>query len=216
MKDNNLQIRELTFEKGLSFPSDEELIMLVLGSGSKNCPIEKMAHEILSIVMSSNSDELVERLMQLNGVGRNKALAVAAAIELGRRLNRTPQVTMSSPRDILPYIQSYSMQPQEHFLCITLNGAREVLGIRVVCVGAGNMAILRTSEIFAEAIKEHASAIVISHNHPSGNPTPSEADLKTTKDLTEASRILGIALLDHIILGKNSYYSFLEHGILDS
>ena len=80
--------------------------------------------------------------------------------------------------------------------------------------GAGNMAVIHPSEIFAEAIKEHASAIVVSHNHPSGNPTPSSADIKTTHDLVQASQLLGIALLDHIILGKNCYFSFLEHDML--
>lgn len=215
MKNNNLQIRELTLEKGISFPSDEELIMLILGSGTKGYPIEKLARKILSVVMASNADELVENLVKINGVGKNKALAIAASMELGRRLNRTPQITMGEPKDILPYIQNYSMQPQEHFLCVTLNGAREVLGIRVICVGAGNMAVLRPAEIFVEAIKEHASAIVVCHNHPGGNPTPSEADIKTTQELIKASRVLGIALLDHIILGKNNYFSFLEHGVLD-
>ncbi|MCR5126112.1 MAG: DNA repair protein RadC [Treponema sp.] len=212
--EKKLQIRELTLLNGLSFPSDEELIMLLLGSGTKERPVDKLSKEVLSVLMKSNKEDMVQNLTKISGIGQNRALAVAAAMELGRRLNRTPQVTMCEPGDILPYIQGYSMQPQEHFLCVSLNGAREVIGIRVVCVGSGNMAILRPSDVFAEAMKEHASAIVVSHNHPSGNPTPSDADIKTTHELMEASHLLGIALLDHIILGKNSYFSFLEHDML--
>ncbi|MBR1616265.1 MAG: DNA repair protein RadC [Treponema sp.] len=210
----NLKIRELTLLNGLSFPSDEELVMLIIGSGTKERPVGKLSREVLSVVLKSNPENVVQNLMKVSGIGSNKALAVAAALELGRRLNRTPQVTMCEPGDIIPYIKSYSMQSQEHFLCVSLNGAREVISIRVVCVGAGNMAVIHPSEIFAEAIKEHASAIVVSHNHPSGNPTPSNADIKTTHELVQASQLLGIALLDHIILGKNCYFSFLEHDML--
>jgi len=216
MKNNtkDLQIRELTLLNGLSFPSDEELVMLILGSGSKGHPIGRLSREVLSVVLKSNPESVGQNLMKVNGIGANKALAIAASLELGRRMNRSPQVTMSEPGDIIPYIKSYSMQNQEHFLCVSLNGAREVISIRVVCVGAGNMAVIHPSEIFAEAIKEHASAIVVSHNHPSGNPKPSEADIRTTHELVAASQLLGIALLDHIILGKNCYFSFLEHDML--
>jgi len=214
MKKNDLQIRELTLEKGLSFPSDEELIMLILGSGIKNCPINKLSKKILSVILSCNYEDMIDNLKKVNGVGEKKALSIAASLELGRRLNRNPQGKMGEPGDIIPFIKNYSMQSQEHFLCISLNGAREILSIRVVCVGSGNMAVLRPSEIFNEAIKEHASAIIVSHNHPSGNENPSPDDIKTTHSLYEASKILGIALLDHIIITRNSYFSFLEHGLL--
>lgn len=214
MKQNRYQIRELTLENGISFPSDEELIMLILGSGTKTFPIDKLSKKILSVLMSNNSENIIKELMKLNGVKENKALTIAASIELGRRLSRTPQVVLTEPKDIIPFIQNYAMQSQEHFLCVNLNGAREIISIRVVCVGSGNMAILRPSEIFKSAIKENASAIVISHNHPSGNPTPSKDDVATTNSLIEAAKILGIALLDHIIIAQSSYFSFLEHDMI--
>lgn len=214
MKENDLQIRELTMLNGLSFPSDEELIMLILGSGTKDCPIDRLSRKILQAILSSEREEVVPRLMEISGVGRNKALAVAASLELGRRMTRTPSIVMSEPSDILPYIQSYAMQPQEHFLCVCLNGAREVISIHVVCVGSGNMAVMRPAEIFLNPIKERASAILVSHNHPSGNPAPSPDDIRTTHDLFEAAKVLGITLLDHIILGRGEYFSFLEHGML--
>lgn len=214
MKQNKYQIRELTLENGISFPSDEELIMLILGSGTKTFPIDKLSKKILSVLMSNNSENIIKELMKLNGVKENKALTIAASVELGRRLSRTPQVVLTEPKDIVPFIQNYSMQSQEHFLCVNLNGAREIISIRVVCVGSGNMAILRPSEIFKSAIKENASAIVISHNHPSGNPTPSKDDVATTNSLIEAAKILGIALLDHIIIAQSSYFSFLEHDMI--
>lgn len=210
------QIRELTMLYGLTYPSTDELIMLILGSGSKTKPIETLAKEVQSVILASNTETLVQNLMSVKGMGQNKALCIAAALELGRRVTRQPQAIVSSPSDVIPYIQSYTMQPMEHFLCITMNGAREILSIRVVCVGSGNMAILRPAEIFAEAVKEHASAIILSHNHPSGNPEPSEPDIKTTYSLSKAAEVLGIALLDHIIIAKNGYYSFLEHNLLEN
>lgn len=209
-----LQIRELTLLNGLDFPSDEELVMLILGSGTKEKPVEVLSGDVMKILLSCNRNEVVEKLMSIKGVGRNKALLVAASLELGRRINRRPQAFLSSPLDVIPYVQSYAMQTQEHFLCVSVNGAREIISIRVICVGSGNMAVMRTAEIFSEAIKEHASAIVISHNHPGGNPAPSEADIKTTRRIKQASEILGIALLDHIIISKNNYYSFLENDLL--
>ena len=211
---NNLQIRELTLKNGMSFPSDEELVMLVIGSGTKTVPVERLAGKILSVVLSSNPEELVGKLQLINGVGQNKALSMAAALELGRRMNRSPQGTIGEPRDVVPFIKGYAVQSQEHFICITLNGAREILSIRVVCVGTGNMAVIRPSDIFAEAMKERASAIIVSHNHPSGSLSPSDDDIKTTRRLVDASEILGIALLDHIIIARGGYFSFAEHSML--
>ena len=210
-----IEIRELTMRHGLSYPSDEELIMLILGSGTKKTPIKELARQVLCIVMASNSDNLVENLLKIDGMGKSKALMIASALELGKRINRNPQVSMNSPAEIVPYIQNYAMQKQEHFLCISMNGAREIISIRVICTGSNNMAIIRPAEVFSEAIKENASAIVIAHNHPSGNTTPSDSDLKTTIRIQQASELLGISLLDHIIISRSSYFSFLENGILE-
>lgn len=212
---NKIEIRELTIQHGLSFPSNEELIMLILGSGTKQTPIKDLARQVLEIVMSSNSENLVENLLKINGMGKSKALIIAAALELGRRIGKNPDVALDSPSDIIPYIQSYTMQKQEHFLCVSLNGSMEIISIRVVCIGASNMAIIRPPEVFAEAIKEHASAIVLCHNHPGGNPNPSSKDIKTTLRLYQAAELLGISILDHIIITKTGYFSFLEHNLMD-
>ena len=209
-----LQIRELAFLNGMKFPSDEELLMLILGSGTRVRPIDVLAGDIMKVILGTNEKNLVDELVKIRGMGRNKALAVAASLELGRRMNRNPQAHLSAPTDVIPFIQGYSMQPQEHFLCVSLNGAQEIISIRVLCVGSGNMAVLRPAEVFSEAIKEHAAAIVISHNHPGGNPEPSDADIKTTERILRAAEILGMTLLDHIIISKNGYFSFLENGML--
>lgn len=211
-KKGKIEIREMTLEHGLDYPSDEELIMLILGHGTKKTPVEILSVKVLEAMMKSNNENLIENLTAISGIGSSKALAIAAALELGRRHNRNPQGTLSKPKDVIPYIQNYAIQPTEHFLCVTLNGARDILSIRVICTGSGNMAIIRMTEVFSEAVKEHASAVVFCHNHPSGNPSPSDADIETTKKLCMAARLLEITVLDHIIITKNSYFSFLEHG----
>lgn len=210
-----IDIRELTFKHGLAYPSDEELIMLILGSGTKKMPVKALAKHVFSIIASSNEENLVSNLLRIDGMGISKALTIAAALELGKRMNKAPQASIGSPSEVIPFIKSYAMQHQEHFLCVSLNGAREIISIRVICVGSGNIAVIRSSDVFSEAIKEHASAVILCHNHPSGNPMPSDDDICTTMRLYQAAEILGITLLDHIIITKNSYFSFSEHDFLD-
>lgn len=207
-------IRELTIKNGLEYPSDEELIMLILGSGTKAVPIEQLAEKVLDVISVSNFSELINALLAINGIGTGKALAIAAAIELGRRLNRSPQATINKPIDIIPYVQHFSMKTTEHFVCVTMNGSREILAIRVICAGSGNMAILHPRDIFCEAVKERASAVILCHNHPGGNKMPSEDDIHATKEIAKCAKILGIALLDHIIITRTGYFSFLENNIL--
>lgn len=210
------EIREMTLRHGLSYPSDEELIMLLLGHGTKKMPVENLSVKVLETLMRSNYENVVENLTKINGIGKTKALVIAAALELGRRQNRNPHAALEKPKDIIPFIQGYAIQPTEHFLCVTLNGAREILSIRVICTGSGNMAVMRMSEVFSEAVKERASAVIFSHNHPSGNPEPSNEDIETTKKLCFAASLLEIKVLDHIIVAKNSYFSFLEHRLFDT
>lgn len=211
---DKLDVREKTLEYGISFPFDEELVMLILGSGTKEVPVNQMARKIVDVLNECGEKELVPRLMELKGVGEGKALAVAAAIELGRRRSLHLKVRVQQPSDILPFVRNYAMSNKEHFLAITLNGSHEIIQIHVVSVGTLNRTLIHPREIFAEAIKESASAMVVCHNHPSGNCEPSDEDILTTETLLEASKILGISLLDHIIIDCENYFSFKENSLL--
>ena len=211
---DKLDVREKTLEYGISFPFDEELVMLILGSGTKEVPVNQMARKIVDVLNECGEKELVPRLMELKGVGEGKALAVAAAIELGRRRSLHLKVRVQQPSDILPFVRNYAMSNKEHFLAITLNGSHEIIQIHVVSVGTLNRTLIHPREIFAEAIKESASAMVVCHNQPSGNCEPSDEDILTTETLLEASKILGISLLDHIIIDCENYFSFKENSLL--
>lgn len=207
-------IRELVLEKGLSYASDQELVMLLLGSGIRGIPVDELSSKIVSAMNTTENGKLVPRLMKIKGVGKSKALAIAASLELGRRKTRHLKAAIKSPSDVVPFIQQYSIEPKEYFLSITLNGAHEIIKIHVASVGTLDKTLIHPREIFSGAIVENASAIIVCHNHPSENPEPSDDDIDSTKSLIEGSKLLGITLLDHIIVGGDSYFSFRENNLL--
>lgn len=216
IKKEKPEIREKTLTHGLDFPEDRELVMLILGSGTKRMPISTMAKKIVDTLDSSNSDELVENLLSLPGIGEGKALAIAAALELGKRRFCYRGAHIKTPDNIIPFVRNYAICSKEHFLVITLNGGHDIIQIHIVSVGTVNRTIIHPREIFTEAIKENAAAIILCHNHPSGRTTPSEEDIMTTENLIEASKIMGIPILDHLIIDCRNYFSFMEHGLLFS
>ena len=191
-------IRELTLANGISYPSDEELIMLILGRGTKGNPIGFLSDKVISVINSSNENDLIKKLTELPGMGSSKALSVAAALELGRRRRGYLHSVIRHPKDILQYVRQYSLEPAEHFITITTNGAHEILSTKVVSVGTVNKALIHPREVFADAVAEHASGIICCHNHPCNQCYPSDADIESTRQLQKASQILGILSLIHI------------------
>jgi DNA repair protein RadC len=156
----------------------------------------------------------LDKLQEIEGVGPAKASLIAAALEFARRRIRPEGLKISFPPDVLPLIRHYGDRKQEHFICISLNGANEVVAHRVVSVGLVNKTQVHPREVFADPITDRASAIIVAHNHPSGELKPSKEDTEITKQMKAAGETLGIKLLDHIIFNQKEYYSFLEKGIL--
>ncbi|MCR5766118.1 MAG: DNA repair protein RadC [Treponema sp.] len=200
----------------MGYPLDEELLMLILGSGNKNMSVETMAKKIADTLDASDDDEVIKNLLALKGVGRAKALAIAAALELGKRRRNHLGAHIRTPDDIVPYVKHYAMSQKEHFLAITLNGGHDIIKIHVVSVGTVNQTIIHPREVFVDAIKENASAIILCHNHPSGKAIPSDKDIDTTRNLIEVSKIIGITILDHIIIDCENFFSFMENKLLFS
>lgn len=206
-------IREMTLKRGVAYASDTELIMLMLGSGTKDVPVDRLASLVMKKLGEANDENLVDKLLSIKGMGEGKALAVAAAYEFGRRRNLHNNALIRRPSDIVPFVRSYSIFQQEHFLCVSLNGGHEIIEIRVVSVGTVNKTIVHPREVFGEALKKNAAAVIVAHNHPSGNCEPSQEDIETTEILYRSSELLGIELLDHVIFDRSSYYSFMEHSL---
>jgi len=213
---NRPDVREKALKFGMNYPDDEELVMLILGSGTKSLPVDSMARKIISALDGSNEIDRVQRLMAVKGIGNGKALAVAAALELGKRRSCHLGAHVKTPQDLVPFVKNYAMNTKEHFLVVTLNGGHNIIHIHVVSVGTINRTLIHPREVFVSAITENAAAIILCHNHPSGNCSPSKDDIATTEMLINASAIVGIPILDHIIIDCNGYFSFLENNILFS
>ncbi len=206
--------REKIHSKGAGALSDEELVAILLGSGIKGHDVMTVAGRIVRLVDDHHGRPALADLQRLEGVGPAKAALVSAALEFARRRIRPERIKIKTPIDVLPLIRHYKDRKQEHFLCLSLNGANEVITTRVVSIGLVNKTQVHPREVFADPITDRASAVILAHNHPSGDLTPSKEDIALTRQLKEAGETLGIAVLDHIIFGRKSHYSFLEHGCL--
>ena len=196
--------------------SDIDLITVLIGSGTKKNSVSMLARQILSVLDRTPTDEQlkVEELMGIEGLGRAKATLICAALELGRRRLPPKRKQIIFPGDVFPLIQHIGSRMQEHFLCIALNGAHEVMSITTVSIGLVNHTIVHPREVFSIPIRERATAIIVAHNHPSGNLTPSRDDLSVTERLKKAGELLGIRVLDHLIFSEETYRSMLEENEL--
>ena len=204
--------REKLRDKGAAALSDLELLAIILGSGTKGHEVITVADQLLKVLDRTDSQPGPEELEQIEGMGPAKATLILAALEFARRRIRPEGLKISFPTDILPIIRHFGDRKQEHFLCISLNGANEVIQTRVVSVGLVNKTQVHPREVFADPITDRASAVIVAHNHPTGGTSPSREDREVTQQLKSAGETLGIRLLDHIIFDQKGYYSFLEKG----
>lgn len=215
---SNDRPRERLINYGVEYLSNEELLAIILKSGTK----ELSAKELALLILSQFKDEqelqnvTYEQLIKMKGVGAAKACALLAALEIGKRMNRSVP-TLNNQKFNTPllvykhYFPKLKTKKQEHFYCIYLNNKKKIIKDKLLFIGTINYSIVHPREIFKEAYLLSASAIICVHNHPSGDPTPSEEDIELTHNLSHISQMLGINLVDHIIIGQNKYYSFFEN-----
>ena len=206
--------REKLREKGASALTDEELVAAILGRGVKGLDVVAMSKSVAKLIREHKENLSVDHLTSVPGMGLAKAAQILSAFELARRYLLKETVKIKSVKDILPLVADIADKKQEYFVCISLNGANEVIEKRVVTIGLVNSSQIHPREVFADVIADRAAAVIFAHNHPSGDPKPSETDAKTHKQLTEAGKILGLRILDHIIVNKKKYFSFQEAGLI--
>ncbi|MDM8555465.1 DNA repair protein RadC [Desulfococcaceae bacterium HSG7] len=206
--------REKMLRKGAGALSDKELVAILLGFGTKGHDVMSVAKQIVRLVDDHHGRPDLTDLQSVEGVGPAKAALIAAALEFARRRIRPEGVKIKTPLDVLPLVRHYADRRQEYFLCISLNGANEVITCRVVSVGLVNTTQVHPREVFADPITDRASSVALAHNHPSGDLAPSKEDIGVTRQLRKAGEILGISVLDHIIFNTKGHYSFLENGYL--
>ncbi|WP_424024323.1 RadC family protein [Methanoregula sp.] len=217
MRDVPLQDRprEKIEKKGASALSDTELIEAIIGRGTRQRDVREIAKDVCGI-LKEKQDIRYETIRAIEGIGPTRASQIMACFEMGRRYF-APEVAggkVTKPDDILPLIAHLRDKRQEHFCCITLNGAGEVLGNRVITVGLLNHSLVHPREVFADAITDRAASIICVHNHPSGSLEPSSQDMAITTQLKEAGSLVGIQLIDHVIVTKTGHLSMRERGMI--
>lgn len=206
--------REKLLRNGAAALSDQELLAILLGKGTPGMDVMTLAGKLAKVIDERGLEVRAEDLTSFPGVGDAKATLILAAIEFARRRIKPEGVKIVTPADLLPHVRHYADRKQEHFLCATINGANEILNIRVVSMGLIDRTPVHPREVFADALTDRASAVIVAHNHPSGDLEPSPSDINITTQLKAAGSIVGIELLDHIIFNRTAYFSFLEEGKL--
>jgi len=213
--------REKMIKRGINSLSDAELLAILIKSGTKNENAVAIAQRIL-LSANSNLNELgkysLTNFTSTKGIGEAKGLTIMAALELGRRRKQTEALNrtkIESSKDIIEIFQPQLADlPHEEFWVLFLNRANKVIDQSRITQGGITGTIFDIKLILKSAIEKLASSIIVCHNHPSGNPKPSEQDIKITQRLKEASQLFEISLLDHIIITDSECYSFADSGML--
>ncbi len=200
--------------KGINALSDLELIALILGSGIKGFNALHVSMKVLEVIDKTTEIPDIESLLEIPGIGYAKALSILAALEFSRRKWKPLNRKIRNANDAYEAIRHYANRKQEYFLSINLNGANEILNIHLITKGILNKTIIHPREVFSLAIEDRANAIIIAHNHPSGNLHPSEDDIHITQILIDSGKILNIPIYDHIIFSESDYYSFSENKLI--
>ena len=210
--------REKMASKGATALTDAELVAILLRTGTA----EKSALDIASELTTDGglykrlaSITRLNELMNIKGLGQAKAATVLAALEIGRRIasaKPVEKIHLSCPQDVAEFLMPrlrYAVK--EQFIVILLNGKNKVVGTEVISEGSLSSSVVHPREVYASALLHHAAAIMVAHNHPSGDPKPSDEDREITSLLAQSGKVLGIPLVDHIVIGDGTYYSFLEN-----
>lgn len=211
--------RERLVKFGEQALSAQELLQLILGRGVAGESVAAMAQKLLAQFgnLQELSEASVEGLSSIKGIGLAKAAQIKAVFEISRRISTqtTPYKSkeLTDPEKVYRLVKNkLNSYHKEHFYIIALNSRN--YSIAEISVGSLNASIVHPREVFAEAIKNKAASVIFVHNHPSGDPDPSEDDLKITKRLVESGKILGIEVADHIIITKNKFLSFKEQNLI--
>ena len=210
--------RETLLKKRETYLSDSELLAILINNGTRDKSAITLAREIIetSDGIRNLSNITVEELSKIKGIGLAKACRIISALELGRRVSVASEMQkfkISSPQDIgNVYMEELRYKKKEIFRVVLLNTKNVIIGSKDISEGSLNASIVHPREVFLEAIKKSANKMILMHNHPSGDPTPSSEDINITKRLISAGQIVGIEILDHVIIGDGSFYSFKENG----
>ena len=219
MKIKDLERIDLPREKLAKYGSDKlkdhELLAILLGSGIKGLNVLELSKKILKVVEKAGIKNItIDNLLEIKGLGKAKASQVFALFELGKRLNTQDKTEILSAQDVWKLSADICESKKEHFVAFYLDTQNHLIERQIISIGTLNSSLVHPREVFEPAIALHSASIIIAHNHPSQDLTPSTEDKKITERLIESGKILGIEVIDHIILSKSSYLSFQQEHLL--
>lgn len=212
--------REKMEQKGVEALTEQELLAVLLRTGTKQAPVLDVAAQVMERfdALPLLKEATREELMEIPGIGKAKALELQAALELGKRIFRysyPDRYVVRSPEDAAEYMmEDLRFLQQEHFVVLCLNTKNQIIHKQTLFIGSLNSSIVHPRELFKEALRRSAASIICLHNHPSGDPAPSSEDIQVTKRMAECGRLLGIELLDHVIVGDQCFESMKEQGFM--
>jgi DNA repair protein RadC len=206
--------RERILRQGPEGLSDSELLAVVLGSGSAGQTALQVADSLAGSGTARLACTPARDLLRTRGVGPARAAALAAAFELGRRAASAPGPSVTSPEEVWCLVADMAGLRKEHFRALYLDARRRLLQTETVSIGTLTSSLVHPREVFQPAVAHSAAAVVVAHNHPSGDPEPSPEDLALTRRLRQAGEILGIEILDHLVVGRGRFVSLKQRGVL--
>lgn len=202
----DLRPREKLQARGAAALSDYELLMAIIGSGTAQADVTKIARDVQKLLKEKGSALTYEDLLTVPSLGPAKAAQIMAGFELWRRQFEVPdRPIIDSPEKAVEQLADIRDKKQEYFACLTLDGANRLIARRIITIGTLTSSLVHPREVFADAITDRAASIIVAHNHPSGNLQASEADREVTERLKDAGELLGMTLLDHVIVTRDSF-----------
>ena len=197
----DLRPREKLAARGAASLSDYELLMAIIGSGTAQADVTKIARDVQRLIAQKGSELTYEDLLAIKSLGPAKATQIMAGFELWRRQFEVPdRPIIDSPERAVEQLSDIRDKKQEYFVCLTLDGANRLIAKRIVTIGTLTSSLVHPREVFADAITDRAASIIVAHNHPSGTTRPSQEDIAITERLGEAAYLLGITLKSHYII----------------
>ncbi|GAA0601489.1 DNA repair protein RadC [Virgibacillus siamensis] len=212
--------RERMLKLGAGHLSNQELLAILLGSGTREESVMTLSNRLLMHFEGLNllKDATIEELTSIKGIGAAKGVLLLSAMELGRRMSQykpNERYVIRSPEDGADYIMEEMRNlNQEHFVVLFLNTKNQIIHRQTIFIGSLNASIVHPREVYREAVKRSAASIICAHNHPSGDPSPSQEDIHVTRRLVECGKMIGIELLDHLVIGDRKFVSLKEKGYL--
>jgi DNA repair protein RadC len=206
--------REKLIAKGTAALSDFELLEVLIGTGNRSADVSYIARQVQALFQGGTNAVTLESLTAIRGINVAIASRILASLEVAQRYLVRDVERLRTVRDIIARFDDIRSKQQEHLVCMTLDGGQRLIAQRIISIGTLDSALAHPREVFSNAVTDRAAHIVVAHNHPSGDATPSTRDITLTQQLVAAGLLLGIPLRDHLILTRTEYFSFDQHHML--